>query len=53
MNKKNCLSCQNSVYGTAMDGSDVLICYECAGHKGIAMQVSDEDVCEHFKRGEP
>lgn len=47
--KKICLFCVNSLSGDAPDGTEVLVCFECAGHKGKMMIVWEDETCENFK----
>ena len=49
MSNRCCLFCVNSLSADAMDGSQVLVCFECAGHENQEMQVDEEDYCENFK----
>lgn len=49
MKERNCLFCVNSLSADAMDGSQVLVCFECKGHVGQEMQVDEEDCCENYK----
>ena len=46
---KCCLFCVNSLSADAMDGSQVLVCFECAGREHQEMQVDEEDCCDNFK----
>lgn len=44
-----CWFCQNSVPATAMDQTEVLVCYNCAGYEGREMQVDEDETCDNFK----
>ena len=43
-----CLYCNNSMSGDAPDGSQVLFCFECAGHEGKEMIVGDDEYCSNY-----
>lgn len=49
MAEKCCLFCVNSLSADAMDGSQVLVCFECAGFEGQDMQVDEDECCDNFK----
>lgn len=46
--KKMCLFCGNSLTATAADGTDVLVCFDCAGHEGKEMIVDEDEWCSNF-----
>lgn len=48
-NKKMCLFCVNSMTADAMDGSEVLVCFDCEGCEGREMIVDDDWCCANFK----
>ena len=45
--EKECLFCVNSLSADAMDGTQVLVCFDCKGYEGKEMQVNE--VCENYK----
>ena len=45
---KICLFCSCSMSGDAPDGSQVLVCFDCAGHEGKEMIVEEDETCENF-----
>lgn len=47
--EKTCLFCVNSLSGDAPDGTEVLVCFDCAGHKNTMMIVDEDESCENFK----
>lgn len=49
VNKDVCLFCVNSFSADAMDGSQVLVCFDCAGYEGREMQVDEDETCVNFK----
>ena len=44
-----CLSCRRSLSGDALDGTQVLVCFDCKGHEGNGMIVGEEECCESYK----
>ena len=48
MTYRCCLFCGNSMSADAMDGTQVLVCFDCAGYEGREMIVDEEEVCENF-----
>lgn len=49
MKEEICLFCVNSLSADAMDGSQVLVCFDRAGHEGREMQVDEDETCVNFK----
>ena len=43
-----CLYCNSSMSGDAPDGSQVLVCFNCAGHEGKEMIVGDDECCPNY-----
>ena len=43
-----CLYCNNSMSSDAPDGSQVLVCFDCAGHEGKEMIVGDDEYCPNY-----
>ena len=43
-----CLYCNSSMSGDAPDGSQVLVCFDCAGHEGKEMIVGDDEYCTNY-----
>ena len=43
-----CLYCNNSMSSDAPDGSQVLVCFECAGYEGKEMIVGDDEYCTNY-----
>lgn len=48
MKDKCCLFCHRSMPSDAVDGSEVLICFECEGHEGKEMIVEEDECCGNF-----
>ena len=52
MERKNanqmCLYCGHSMSSDAPDGSEVLVCFNCAGHEGKEMIVGDDESCTNY-----
>ena len=52
MERKNtnrmCLFCGHSMSSDATDGSQVLVCFNCAGHEGKEMIVGDDECCPNY-----
>lgn len=52
MERKNtnqmCLYCGNSMSSDAPDGSQVLVCFDCAGYEGKEMIVGDDEYCPNY-----
>ena len=46
---KCCLYCQNSMSSDAMDGSEVLVCFDCEGYEGREMMVDEDGCCKNYK----
>ena len=46
--KKMCLYCGHSLSSDAPDGSQVLVCFACAGHEGKEMIVGDDEHCANY-----
>lgn len=49
MYDKWCLFCVHSLSGDAVDGSQVLVCFNCKGYEGKEMQVDEDECCENYK----
>ena len=47
-NNKYCLFCSHSMSADAMDGSQVLVCFNCKGYEGKEMQVGDDECCDNY-----
>lgn len=47
-NNKICLFCSCSMSSDAPDGSQVLVCFECAGHEGEEMIVGEDECCANY-----
>lgn len=47
--EKWCLFCVNSMSADAMDGSEVLVCFDCEGYEGKEMMVDDDGCCANYK----
>lgn len=47
--EKICLFCVNSWSADAPDGSEVLVCFECAGHEGKETYVGEGESCGNFE----
>lgn len=45
---KCCLFCHSSMSGTGLDGTDILVCFNCAGKENLEMEVYEDDYCENF-----
>ena len=43
---RECLFCKHSMSGDAPDGSQVLVCFCCAGYEGKEVQA--DEVCENY-----
>lgn len=43
-----CLFCNSSMSSDAPDGSQVLVCFDCAGHEGKEMIVGDDEWCPNY-----
>lgn len=43
-----CLFCNSSMSSDAPDGSQVLVCFDCAGHEGKEMIVGDDEYCPNY-----
>ena len=43
-----CLYCNSSMSADAPDGSQVLVCFDCAGHEGKEMIVGDDECCPNY-----
>ena len=48
MSDQWCLFCGSSMSADAMDGSQVLVCFECEGHEGKEMQVDEDYCCKNY-----
>lgn len=48
MSNQYCLFCDSSISADAMDGSQVLVCFDCDGHEGKEMQVDDDGCCANY-----
>lgn len=48
MENKYCLFCSNSMSGDAIDGSQVLVCFERKGFEGREIIVGDDECCENY-----
>lgn len=46
--KKMCLYCGHSISADAPDGSQVLVCFDRAGHEGKEMIVGDDEHCANY-----
>lgn len=46
--KAMCLYCGNSLSATAADGTDVLVCFDCAGNEGKEIIVDDDSSCPNY-----
>ena len=46
--KRLCLFCGSSMSADAIDGSQVLVCFDCEGYEGKEMQVADDDCCANY-----
>lgn len=44
-----CLFCVNSMSADAIDGSEVLVCFDCEGDEGKEMIVDDDWFCSNYK----
>jgi hypothetical protein len=44
----NCFYCHSSMSGDAPDGSQVLYCFDCAGHEGKEMIVGEDEYCTNY-----
>lgn len=49
MNSDICLFCKNSMTADAVDGTEVLVCFECAGYEGRLMMVDEDESCANVK----
>lgn len=45
---KCCLFCHSPMSGTGLDGTDILVCFNCAGKENLEMEVYEDDYCENF-----
>lgn len=43
-----CLYCGHSMSSDAPDGSQVLVCFDCAGHEGKEVIVGDDECCANY-----
>lgn len=43
-----CLFCGSSMSADAMDGSQVLVCFDCEGYEGKEMQVDEDFCCKNY-----
>ena len=50
MDNKYCLYCSHSMSADAMDGSEVLVCFNCKGYEGKEMMVADDECCENYNQ---
>lgn len=49
MEEKCCLYCNHSMSADSVfDGSQMLVCFECAGKEGREIIVDDDSVCENY-----
>ena len=48
MTNNCCLFCGHSMSADAMDGSQVLVCFECKDYEGKKMQVDEDYCCENY-----
>ena len=46
--KQMCLHCGHSLSSDAPDGSQVLVCFNCAGYEGKEMIVGDDECCPNY-----
>ena len=48
-NRKCCLFCESSISANAIDGTEVLFCFNCEGFEGKEMMVDNDECCENYK----
>lgn len=48
MDYRCCLSCACSLSGDGPDGSQVLVCFNCAGYEGKEVIVGETEICENY-----
>lgn len=48
MDYRCCLNCACSLSGDGPDDSQVLVCFNCAGHEGKEVIVRDTEICENY-----
>lgn len=49
MKEKYCLYCNHSMSADSIfDGSEILVCFECAGKEGKETIVDEDFVCENY-----
>lgn len=50
MDNKYCLFCSHSMSADAIDGSEVLVCFNCKGYEGKEMIVADDEYCDNYNQ---
>lgn len=43
-----CLYCNRSMSSNALDGTEVLVCFDVPGHHNQEMIVGEDETCENF-----
>ena len=45
---KYCLFCCHSMSADAVDGTEVLVCFECNGFEGKEVIVGEDECCDNY-----